>query len=367
LTYSILVISASKLTYGAKYHLNQTLKALNKSKKFSTIEILLSDDIKILSQKNVFKKILPWSSVGIFNLLYIQFFLPLYCIRKNISVLYCPWGIAPIFFKGIIILGAHNPLPLIPNTRYSLRNFIFSFFYQISLKISHIVKVPSKTFGSFLADKYSLPKKKFYIVEHGIEVEHWKYPANYKFSSCYMRSVIRPYFIFWSWFHETKNITRMILAFEKFIRSSYPNSINLLMAGKFTDSLYELEIKKLISKLGLDDSIQFLINPSHESLVDAIQNSSGIYLPFEFETFGFPYVEARVFDKPIAIGLNLVSLEISENQCYYFDPGNIDSMTDSFRFLQNNCHHSFKYSISDKFRSESEVNNMSDMFEKVLK
>ena len=158
----------------------------------------------------------------------------------------------------------------------------------------------------------------------------------------------------------------MLISFESYLSASNSSQFKLLLAGRFTSKSYEMKIKELIFELDIVNKVNFLIDPTDLELSAAIKNSSGIFLPFEYETFGFPYVEARIFNKPIAIARNLVSLEISENQCHYFDPHLLDSMADAFYFLENNAHISFEYKISNSFFAQSEVENLRAMFTKEL-
>ena len=83
-------------------------------------------------------------------------------------------------------------------------------------------------------------------------------------------------------------------------------------------SEYENEIHQLIHKLNLEDRVDFIGQPTDEELVELIHHSEAMVIPSLYETFGFMYVEGRVFNKPLIVADTEVAKEVTEGQCLYF-------------------------------------------------
>ena len=361
----ILILSTSDLTTGALFHINQCIKALEDCKDFDVF-LHISSTLKIDSTLKINLSIINFCRFKLFNVIYIFIYIPFYAYFKKVDLIYCPWGLSPLFSSAKVIVGAHNPLPLVKVPLFSNKS-LFKLLYWLCLKQADIVKVPSYSFANFLNKFYNIKFKKLKIIYHGVNIEEWRRLIDLNNNKNKINDNTNSHnFIFWSWFHDTKGIEQMLIGFSQYIKNmDYDCSTNLILCGRFSSIKYKNKINSIIENLGIKYYIQFHINPDHSKLIKLICSSDGIILPFRYETFGFPYVEARIFNKPIAVAANLVSNEISENQCYEYDADSIDQCSQAFTFLKSNTFTNKKYIISSRYHASEEIKNLSNLFSSI--
>jgi len=354
----ILILSTSNLTTGALFHVNQTLKSIDSIKNIKTY--LHCNRYTEINQKNnlEIKKVL-FSQSRLMNFLYIFLYIPLFTFLKRIDITYCPWGLAPLFFRGKLIVGAHNPIFLLKKRSFYFDS-LFYFLHKNSLKRADVIKVPSKSYAHFLSKLLSIPSRRFSIIHHGVDLKLWRNLINRS------RETNKKYFIFWSWFHETKGIECMLYGFAKYYLKDIHSNYKLVLAGRFSNETYRDKIYDMTKSLGINNSVSFLIQPSLPKLISSIKNSSGIILPFKYETFGFPYIESRLFDKPIAVYKNLVSDEITEGQCFTFNSPAKFEIVKAFAYLTSFSRKKYSYKIGNEFHSKSEIRSLTSLFKRLL-
>ncbi len=87
----ILILSTSKLTTGAIFHINQCLKSLNNIENVK-VYLILNSHINFDLHENleIELKIIKSCKNSFINILFIFFFIPFYSYLKRIDVIYCP-------------------------------------------------------------------------------------------------------------------------------------------------------------------------------------------------------------------------------------------------------------------------------------
>lgn len=350
----LLIVNFSQITYGANYHLGVVLKALSN---FDRRNITLSGSslFNDPSETNFAYKKHFYSESLISKLFYYFIFLPFYTLIKNYDVVYVPWGIAPFVYGKKVIVCAHNPILLFPRNQLSLKSKIFFDLYLFSLRRADIVKTPSKFFANLLNNKFSI--KNVEIIYHGVNLSQWLTVSKTHCSSKYCRK----YIVFWSYFHKTKNIELLLNAFAKYV-SLTANPFHLYLSGKFMSKGYRNEILSLTEKLAISKYISFSENTPFESLKELISFASGIILPFDHETFCYPFVESRFFDAPIGVLDDELAREITQNQVFYLSK-TVESISTFFLHLEINHLNPTNYSIDSKFFSESEILSLRSLFQ----
>ena len=358
----ILIYGVSSLTHGAEFHLNQVLEALSVE---NEVTLILSESIEL---RNNSKKVnlLFWkfASNKVMSLFGLFFFIPLYSRIKKFDIVYFPWGTAPRIKNVMVVLGLHHPAMLFRGNDKTIHSIIQERFIEISIKNANFIKFPSNSFAKFVVDKYNIPKDRWVTIYHGINKERWLDEIDKCSNQDDIAKVNNSnrYFIFWSWFHRTKNLENLIISYSEYLKKTANNGFNLILAGKFTSKAYAEKIMALIEDCGIRKKIIFLNYPDFSILVRYINNSCGIILPFKYETFGYPYIESRVFNKPIGVAKNLVSEEITEGQCLYFDANSTEEFSNILLAMDTLSNKSMKYTISEKFNYENEIIQMRNMF-----
>ena len=108
-------------------------------------------------------------------------------------------------------------------------------------------------------------------------------------------------------------------AFSQFIAMHQSSKkIKLVCVGNFAYRGYKKKVLSLIKTLKLSDNIVFIENADDDELVRLIYHAKVMVIPALYETFGFMYVEGRIFSKPFIVADTEVAREITEGQCIYF-------------------------------------------------
>lgn len=134
-----------------------------------------------------------------------------------------------------------------------------------------------------------------------------------------------PYFFYPAGRWKHKNHLSLINAFANVVKN-YPKT-RLKLTGTVQDQDDPIQLQ--ISRLGLEDRVDFLGHVEEKQLPALYQNAVALIFPSLFEGFGIPIIEAMACGCPVVCS-NTTSLpEIGGNAVYYFDPKNTDEITDA--------------------------------------
>lgn len=122
-----------------------------------------------------------------------------------------------------------------------------------------------------------------------------------------------------------KNNNRAVRAFEQF-RAKNDLDIKLVITSFFTD-----EAKQEMN--AVSKHLVFSGNVSEEEILWLYKECKFVFFPSEYEGLGLPVLEAVEQDKPIACSDISVFREMSTTAFNYFDPLNIDSISDTLESL----------------------------------
>ncbi len=360
---TIVIDSSLKISLGAKRQICKLVE-----------ELLVNENVQVILVLGNGQKIFEWNHENL-KIVYLPnfpgvslanslFFFPFWHIFVQFEHVYHPWGFGLSWGCHKATLGLHHPNFLLGKFwRLSVRSMVQRILMLVSAKYATRIRVPSKSFYDFIADRYKFLAPKLHPIVHAIDKEKW-YEVLDRInldnrSGFVSKSFDGAMFITWSAFYpETKNLMCLIKGFGHF-KQHCSEDVRLVLAGSFPNKKYKKQIFNLIESMGLSESVVFKCSPSFDELVRLIAQSDGIILAFKHETFGYPYVEARIFDKPISIGLNSVALEVSEGQCYYFDSDSELGVSRGFKNLINNKGVRFTYEIGDRFSDcDSEMKSL---------
>ena len=134
------------------------------------------------------------------------------------------------------------------------------------------------------------------------------------------------YFIFCSSWWKNKNHGNLMKAFRKFAKTN--SDIKLILVGKHPDVFKFRPIKDYCS-----DRLIITGFVPNEELGILLKNALAFIHPSVYEGFGMPIVEAMSNGIPVACS-NIASLpEIAGSAALFFDPFNIDSITQAMHRL----------------------------------
>ena len=294
-------------------------------------------------------------------------FIPILARWHSAILLYSPWDIGPIIKLLPFVLGIHNPNSVTPRKHRGIKaDLIHEFLSKIAAKKATAVEFPSKSAAQAIGDHLNIKCEKQNVIYHGAEVSRWKNRLN-QMKLFKSEKNLGEYFIFWSWFYTTKNITTLMLAFSQFISMhKSPENIKLVFVGNFAYQWYKNEVISLVENLGLSEKIIFIENVGDDELVELIYHAKVMVNPSLYETFGFMYVEGRVFNKPFIVADTAVAREVTEGQCIYFKGEDASDLASKMMMAVNKSNLSMDYQIADVFHEEHSAKNLANFFNKML-
>jgi glycosyltransferase involved in cell wall biosynthesis len=127
-----------------------------------------------------------------------------------------------------------------------------------------------------------------------------------------------------------KNFELLIEAYDK-IGTDYKKRHPLLIAGG--KEKYLSVLKKLVKKLGLEDSIYFTGYVPIELMPALYREAYALVFPSLYEGFGIPLLEAMATGCPVITSNTSSMPEVCGDAVLYFDPGDQSLLTASMQLL----------------------------------
>jgi len=170
-----------------------------------------------------------------------------------------------------------------PTPNHVMTDSIAMIMERYSINKADLLIVTCKKNKQEIMDELKLEEERVRIVYQGVDVEHFL-P-----SKCEGKRVL-----FVGRLHERKGIDRILKAWEKVHKED--KDAKLLVAGK---GEFEEQYKKMASKLGLKDSVEFLGHVTEEELPGLYTSSSLFVMPSYYEAFGLVTLEAMAAGLPV--------------------------------------------------------------------
>ena len=348
-------------TYGAKRFIRTTLNGLKKHTKLKIIVFVICDSFDSLESSRLKIVKLRIKQGGFLSIIYATIIVPMLAWWYKSVILYSPWDIGPVVKPVPFILGIHSPNCLTPKRYRSQKApWLHEWLTKQSAKKAIAVEFPSYSAAKEIGDHIEIEQRKRKVIHHGAELTKWKKIIR-EIELSGSTNIIGDYFIYWSWFYRAKNIETLFHGFSEYKKKH--ESFKLVCAGKFVSEEYKNEINALIGSLDLVNNVIFVDQPSDEELVSLIYHSNAIVIPSLYETFGFMYVEGRVFKKPLIVADTNVAKEVTESQCIYFRGLDKVDLTLKMEEVTNKKVLSTDYDISEKFYEEYSVQALAKYFE----
>ena len=363
----IAIDSTRSVTHGSKRFIRNVLDGLIDYTDLRIILFSETDQFNSYGGKRVQISRVRMNKSYLIRTLNSIFFIPIRARCYRAALLYSPWDIGPIVKILPFVLGIHNPNSVTPRKHRGIKaNLLHEFLSKMSARKAIFVEFPSRSAAKAIGNHMSIKEEKINVVYHGAEVLRWRNIVDRARLSG-TKNKLGDYFIFWSWFFPTKNILTLIKAFSKFRnKNGMLKNIKLVCVGNFAYKKYKEEIVDLVESFGLNDQVIFIEKTSDAELVKLIYHSKAMVIPSLFETFGFMYVEGRVFNKPFIVADTEVAREVTEGQCIYFEGENPSDLAEKMILAVTGNDLSYNYKISDAFHEEHSARNLAEFFKKCL-
>ncbi len=147
-----------------------------------------------------------------------------------------------------------------------------------------------------------------------------------------------------------KNLARMVLAFEQFLRTA-PGPWNFVVMGS-QDRRYP-EPQQLAKKLGLTDRVKF-VGYLPENLLDLLYRQAKVLmLPSLAEGFGLPVIEAMIRGTPVLTSQECALAEIAQNAAVLVDPASVESIANGLKTVLLDPQAAQKFSEAGRIRARN--------------
>jgi len=292
-------------------------------------EIAANNQIEYIIKPNFLSK-------TFFRLIWMQFIFPFQLKLLGVKKLYSPMNFSPLFAKLLnikIVLCLHSNLPwvyfnLMPGN--PVRNFITKKMMELSIKNCNLLIVDSYFAKKEITEILKLDQTKIEVVYLNINNKYFskdcneKLIKNFNYESKYILSVMSCV--------RYHNIINLLKAYKKLI-----NDVNfdtrLVLVLQVLDKNYFLEIEKFIKSNFIKDKILIFSNLDSSHLPSLYRYAELYVFTSYCEVFGLTSLEAMSQKTPVAISNKSALPEINGNGAIYFDPDDINEITNSLKML----------------------------------
>jgi glycosyltransferase involved in cell wall biosynthesis len=260
-----------------------------------------------------------------------QILLPFLWRKYNLDVLHIPHFNVPVItsvfkigFKKSLVVTIHDLIHLKANQQASTRHPIIYFFkhHLVRLMIGPAVKRANKiiTVSEFAKNEII----RYYKINPNKIVVTYEAPIMTTEIRNSKSETRNPYLLYVGNAYPHKNLERLLRALKH-----TPNDLKLVLVGKI-DYFYQ-RIQQLTKNLELEDRVTFTGAVTDEELANLYSNALAYVFPSLMEGFGLPGLEAMSCGCPV-IASNAGPLpEIYGQAALYFDPTNIEEMTEAIK------------------------------------
>jgi len=275
-------------------------------------------------------------SITLLRLLWMQFIFPFQLKLMGIKKLYSPMNFSPLIAKFLnikVILCLHSNLPwvyfdLMPGNL--VRNFVTKKMMELSIKSCDLLIVVSQFAKKEIIEILKIDLKKIEVVYLNINkkyfslVDNKKLIKNFNYESKYILSVMSCV--------RYHNIINLLKAYKK-LTSNLDFDIKLVLVLQILDKSYFLEIEKFIKSNFKENQIVIFSNLSSENLPNLYRYAELYVFTSYCEVFGLTSLEAMSQKTPVVISNKSSLPEINGNAAIYFDPDDIDEITNSLKMI----------------------------------
>ena len=260
---------------------------------------------------------------------------PLILLKEKLDLMHFPHFNVPILYRGKFVVTIHDLThTLIPGKKKShiIHRLAYHLvFWNAVRSASKIIAVSQATKQAIL-DYFRINPDKIQVVYEGFNQIYGMMDKDEAFQQVSNRfKVTKPYILYVGAWRRYKNLPQLALAFNQLIEAGL--DLELVLVGE-SDPFYP-EIQERIFSIKHKDRIKALGRISDPEL-KAVYNAARLFvLPSHMEGFGLTVLEAAACGVPIACS-DIPSLrEVAGQAAVYFDPDNLQNMTDVIKELIN--------------------------------
>jgi glycosyltransferase involved in cell wall biosynthesis len=280
-----------------------------------------ADDYEQYSHKKVITGIKHYSLAE-------QTKLPGVLYRENLDIVHFPHFNVPLFYRKLFVVTIHDLThTLFPGRKkmYALHRLAYRVIFRNAiLKAQKIIAVSNATKKAIL-EHFHVDAQKIQVVYEGINQAYKIVDKLEAFDQVsYRFRITKPYIMYVGVWRRYKNLPALAVVFDKLVDKGL--DFELVLAGD-KDANYP-EIESQVMGIKNHDRIKAVGRVSDEDL-NLLYNAAQLFvLPSLIEGFGLTALEAAACGTPIVCSDIATLREIMGQGAEYFDPNNIENMTD---------------------------------------
>jgi glycosyltransferase involved in cell wall biosynthesis len=266
-----------------------------------------------------------------------QLLFPLFLYKHNLDLMHFGHFNVPIFYRKKIVVTIHDLIlfnfPTFKNSTLSKFYYLFKLLaYKLVIKSAvkraeKIIAISNFT-KKDLVKVFKTPSRRVEVIYQGCNFEmNLKNKNSKEIFKKY--GIIKPYLLYVGNAYPHKNLNRLVEAFSDFNKKN-KNKYRLYLAGErdyFYNKLENKIKKRRIEKVFLTDFVE------NDDLPFFYRDSMAVVFPSLYEGFGFPPLEALMYNRPVACSGEASMPEILGNSVDYFDPRDLKSISSSMEIV----------------------------------
>ncbi len=247
-----------------------------------------------------------------------------YC-RWEFDLLLCMTPITPPLCPLPIISVLHDLTPLAQHKHHSSKNKSAFLLGIKTLRRADVIITDSVYTKKDLLRRRLLTHKNIKVVHLGPGLEPSEQDSGYALQ-------FQPYILYVGGFIPTKNAPRLIAAFSQLKTTPH---LKLVLVGWGKTEHIELT-KRFIAYFGIQSRVVLLPEVNDRQLSSLYANCRTFVFPSLYEGFGLPVLEALAHGAPVTCSYTSSIPEIAENCALYFNPMNINAITQALNIILEN-------------------------------
>ncbi len=269
------------------------------------------------------------SKILFLRVLYEQAVLPFLLWKNKIDVFHSPASVSPFLLSCPSVLTLHDVIPFIfPKLTPLIFRLYWGVSYRISARRAHLIIAGSYSARKDLIKFLGVREKKITVIYHGggkrnltIEDKTWTAPLHEK------KRGETPYILWVGRMYSHKNLTRLLYAYNKLIRTYQGIKHRLVLCGM--RAWEHASFMNTVKKLGSEDKVIFKGYVPDDVLKSIYANASLFVFPSLTEGFGLPILEAMSHGVPVVTSNYGAMAEIAGDAALLVDPYDVDEIAEA--------------------------------------
>ena len=254
--------------------------------------------------------------------------------KQELHLFHSLFPLAPLFFKGEIIVTVHDIQPFLtpymsPGKK-NIPHFFTSLFYQ--WMYPHVLKradwliAVSEATKNYMIELFPAIREKIVVIHSGISEEWFGEPVSEQ-ARQRVESYELPerYILYEGGCRPSKNVRNMLRGFSIFARERQDlQNIHFVLA--LQDDGYLENIKQHIKSMHLGKQVRIITGLNDEELKILYKNALLLLFVTKYEGFGFPVLQAQSVGTPVIASTSAALPEVVRNSAILAEPNDINQI-----------------------------------------